>query len=50
MNGNNGITPTIELATTNGANGFGFPYAYPVYGNNNMVRDIIQGEETNARL
>lgn len=35
MNGNNGITPTIELATTNGANGFGFPYAYPVYGNNN---------------
>ena len=35
MNGSNGITPTIELATTNGANGFGFPYAYPVYGNNN---------------
>ena len=36
MNGNTGITPTVELATTNG-NGFGFPYAYPImngYGNN----------------
>ena len=32
MNGSNGIQPTIELATTNGANGF---VPYPVmYGNN----------------
>lgn len=32
MNGGNGITPTVELATTNGNNGF---YPYPVmYGNN----------------
>ena len=32
MNGSNGITPTVELATTNGGNGF---YPYPVmYGNN----------------
>ena len=31
MNGSNGITPTVELATTNGGNGF---YPYPVmYGN-----------------
>ena len=28
MNGNQGITPTVELATTNGGNGF---YPYPVY-------------------
>jgi len=28
MNGSNGITPTVELATTNGGNGF---YPYPVY-------------------
>ena len=38
MNGNSGITPTVELATTNG-NGFGYPYpVYPMmggYGNNN---------------
>jgi len=34
MNGSQGITPTIELATTNG-NGFGYPYpVYPMYGNN----------------
>ena len=32
MNGSNGIQPTVELATTNGGNGF---YPYPVmYGNN----------------
>lgn len=30
MNGNQGITPTVELATTNGGNG-GFAYPYPVY-------------------
>ena len=35
MNGNSGITPTIELAT-NGNNGFAYPYpVYPMYGNNN---------------
>ena len=35
MNGNNGIQPTVELATTNGGNGF-YPYPiYPMYGNNN---------------
>lgn len=38
MNGNSGITPTVELATTNGGNGFGYPYpVYPMmggYGNN----------------
>lgn len=38
MNGNSGITPTVELATTNG-NGFGYPYpVYPMmggYGSNN---------------
>lgn len=28
MNGSQGITPTVELATTNGGNGF---YPYPVY-------------------
>lgn len=37
MNGNSGIQPTVELATTNG-NGFGYPYpVYPMmggYGNN----------------
>lgn len=34
MNGSNGITPTIELATTNGNNGFAYPYpVYPMYGN-----------------
>lgn len=38
MNGSNGITPTVELATTNG-NGYPYPYAYPMmsgfgYGNN----------------
>ena len=34
MNGNTGIQPTVELATTNG-NGF-YPYPmFPVYGNNN---------------
>ena len=33
MNGGNGITPTVELATTNG-NGF-YPYPiYPMFGNN----------------
>ena len=31
MNSSQGITPTVELATTNG-NGFGYPYpVYPVY-------------------
>lgn len=35
MNGSNGITPTIELATTNGNNGFAYPYpVYPMYGGN----------------
>ena len=34
MNGSQGITPTIELATTNGNNGFAYPYpVYPMYGN-----------------
>ena len=34
MNGSNGIQPTIELATTNGNNGFAYPYpVYPMYGN-----------------
>lgn len=32
MNGNNGITPTVELATTNGGN-YGYPYPI-MYGNN----------------
>ena len=33
MNGSNGITPTIELATTNGNNGFAYPYpVYPMNG------------------
>ena len=32
---NNGIQPTVELATNNG-NGFAYPYpVYPMYGNNN---------------
>ena len=41
MNGGQGITPTVELATTNGGNGFGYPYpVYPMnfgggYGNGN---------------
>ena len=30
---NNGITPTVELATTNGNNGFAYPYPV-MYGNN----------------
>ena len=38
MNGSNGITPTIELASANGNNGFAYPYpVYPMmggYGNN----------------
>ena len=35
MNGNSGITPTVELATTNGNNGFGYPYpVMPFYGAN----------------
>lgn len=35
MNGNSGITPTVELATTNG-NGFAYPYVPMMggYGNN----------------
>ena len=36
MNGSTGITPTVELATTNGGNGFAYP-VYPLmggYGNN----------------
>jgi len=33
MNGSQGITPTIELATTNGNNGFAYPYpVYPMNG------------------
>ena len=36
MNGNSGITPTVELATTNGA------YPYPVmYGNNGMGNGFL---------
>ena len=39
MNGNSGITPTVELATTNGA------YPYPVmYGNNGMGNGFLGGE------
>lgn len=35
MNGNSAITPTVELATTNGNNGFGYPYpVMPFYGSN----------------
>lgn len=35
MNGNSGIQPTVELATTNGNNGFGYPYpVMPFYGSN----------------
>ncbi len=35
MNGNSGITPTVELATTNGNNGYGYPYpVMPFYGSN----------------
>jgi len=36
MNGSTGIQPTVELATTNGGNGFAYPF-YPMmsgYGNN----------------
>ena len=33
MNGSTGITPTVELATTNGGNGFAYPYPiYPMMG------------------
>ena len=36
MNGTNGIQPTVELATTNGGNGFAYPYPiYPMMGGNN---------------
>ena len=37
MNGNSGIQPTVELATTNGGNnGFAYPYpVYPMMGGNN---------------
>lgn len=39
MNGNSGITPTVELATTNGA------YPYPVmYGNNGMGNGFLGGD------
>lgn len=35
MNGSNSIQPTVELATTNGNNGFGYPYpVMPFYGSN----------------
>lgn len=35
MNGNSGIQPTVELATTNGNGGFAYPYpAYPMMGGN----------------
>lgn len=34
MNGSTGITPTVELATTNGGNGFAYPYpVYPMMNN-----------------
>ena len=34
MNGSQGITPTIELASANGNNGVAYPYpVYPMYGN-----------------
>ena len=33
MNGGSGITPTVELATTNGSGGFAYPYpVYPMMG------------------
>ena len=33
MNGSTGITPTVELATTNGGSGFAYPYpVYPAMG------------------
>ena len=33
MNGSQGIQPTVELATTNGGNGFAYPYpVYPMMG------------------
>lgn len=36
MNGSTGITPTVELATTNGGNGFAYPYpVYPMMGGGN---------------
>lgn len=36
MNGNSGIQPTVELATTNGNGGFAYPYpVYPMMGGNN---------------
>ena len=36
MNGNSGIQPTVELATTNGNNGFAYPYpVYPMMGGGN---------------
>ncbi len=36
MNGTTGIQPTVELATTNGGNGFAYPYPiYPMMGGNN---------------
>lgn len=35
MNGSNSIQPTVELATTNGNNGYGYPYpVMPFYGAN----------------
>ena len=35
MNGNSGIQPTVELATTNGNGGFAYPYpVYPMIGGN----------------
>jgi len=41
MNGSNGITPTVELATTNGGNGF---YPYPVmYGNGGFGNNGLFG-------
>ena len=36
MNGSTGIQPTVELATTNGGNGFAYPYPiYSMMGGNN---------------
>ena len=54
MNGSSGITPTVELATTNG-NGYGFPYPvmpmYSGYGNGNggkitgLRKDLCRWQE-----
>lgn len=43
MNGNNGIQPTIELATTNGNNGYPYPVV-PAYGYNNGNDGFFGGD------